>query len=112
MTAPTGSNCLAGQGVVCSNGGHNSIQVASGIYRREFAACYNQGVAIGPCATIINTNSSPTTVQSSWLTQTYAHQITLNGGDVQSGGTINPTGTGFTPASTTIPANDAILITK
>jgi hypothetical protein len=36
----------------------------------------------------------------------------MNGGDVQSGGTINPTGQSFTPGSTTIPANDAILISQ
>jgi hypothetical protein len=110
MAAPGGSGCLAGNGATCSTGGHNNIQVASGIYRREFANCYNQGTAIGPCATIINTTGAAVTVQSSWLTQTYHHEITFNGGDVQSGGTLNLTGAGFTAGTTTIPASNAILI--
>jgi hypothetical protein len=112
MSGPGGGHCLAGHGVVCTSGGHVNLQVAPDVYRREFAACYNQGVPIGPCATIINTTGSSTTVQKSWLTQTYAHQITMNGGDVQSGGTIDPTGAGFTPGTTTIPAHDAVLLSR
>jgi hypothetical protein len=112
MAEPGGTNCLAGQGVVCSTGGHNDLQVAPGIYRREFAQCYNQGVAFGPCASIVNSTSSPITIQSSWLTQTYKHQITLVGSDVQAGGTVNLTGATYTPGTTTIPANDATLLSQ
>jgi hypothetical protein len=36
----------------------------------------------------------------------------MNGGDVQSGGTINATGAALTPGTTTIAANDAILIAQ
>jgi hypothetical protein len=36
----------------------------------------------------------------------------MNGGDVQSGGTINLTGTPFTAGTTTIPADDAILLSS
>jgi hypothetical protein len=112
MSAPSGSGCLGGNGGSCTSGGHNSIQVASGVYRREFSQCYNQGVAIGPCAAIVNANGGAVTVQSSWLTQSYHHQVTFNGGDVQSGGSINVSGGGFTAGSTTIPGADAILLTS
>ncbi len=110
MAAPGGTDCLAGQGVECSSGGHNSLELAAGVYGREFGNCYDHGVAFGDCAAIVNTNSSPVTVRRSWLTQRYGHQITMTGGDVQSGGTINTTDATFTPGVTTIAANDAILL--
>jgi hypothetical protein len=106
MSAPGGSGCLAGSGQVCSTGGHTDLQVAPGVYRREFGACYNRSAAIGPCAAIVNTTSSPVTVRSAWLTRAYGHQITFTGGDVQSGGTINLNGA----LTTTVPAADAALL--
>jgi hypothetical protein len=111
MSTPSGTNCLAGQGVTCSSGGHNSLQVAPGVYRREFGDCYNQGASVGACAAIVNTTGSAVTVQGSWLTQSYGHQLTLSGGDVQSGGTVDPTGATFTAGSTQIPADGAALLT-
>jgi hypothetical protein len=110
MAAPGGVSCLDGTGTVCATGGHNDLQVATGVYRREFGACYNQGVAFGHCAVIMNTTASPVTVQQSWLAQSYQHQITMNGGDVQSGGTVNLAGAGFTADSTTVGAQDAMMI--
>ncbi len=110
MGTPGGTDCLAGSGAVCSTGGHNDLLVAPGVYRREFAACYDQGTAIGPCATLVNTTAAPVTVASSWLTSSYDHQITFNGGDVQAGGTINATGATFTPGASTIGAQDGLLL--
>jgi hypothetical protein len=110
MGAPGGAGCLAGSGAVCATGGHNDLQVAPGVYRREFGACYDQGVAFGPCAAIVNTTASPVTIQPGWLTQAYTHQITLVGGDVQSAGTINLTHTPFTPGTTTTAPHDATLL--
>jgi hypothetical protein len=112
MSAPSGSGCLAGTGSVCPAGGHNDLQVAPGVYRREFAACYDQNVAFGACAAIVNTTSNPITVRSTWLKHTYAHQISLDGGDVQSGGQINLSATPFTPNTTTIPADSATLLAR
>lgn len=112
MHAPGGSGCLTGSGNVCATGGHNDLQVAPGIYRREYAACDNQGTPIGPCAAIVNTTTTPTTVNPAWLTQTYTHQITFTGGDVQSGGTINTTGATFTPGATPVAADDAVILAQ
>jgi hypothetical protein len=112
MSTPSGSGCLAGQGVVCPSGGHHSLQVAPGIYRREFSDCYNQGAAFGPCAVVINTTNSSATVDSSWLSQSYGHEITFNGGDVQSGGSIDTTGATFVAGSATVPADDAVLLSR
>ena len=118
MGAPSGSGCFTGgggsngYGNVCSYGGHNDIQVTPGtdIYRREFKSCYNQGKYFGPCAVIVNDTASAVTIQSSWLTQSYGHEVTVNGGDVQSGGSINLSGASFSPGSTTIAAYDAVFL--
>lgn len=111
MGSPAGSGCLAGTGSVCPSGGHNDLQVAPGVYRREFTNCYKQGASFGPCAAIVNTTSSAVTVSRSWLAQSYGHQITFNGGDVQAGGTLNLAGAGFTAGASAIGAKDAALLT-
>jgi hypothetical protein len=110
MGTPGGTGCLAGNGDVCSTGGHNDVQVATGVYRREFKTCYQNGTVFGACAAIVNTTGSAVTIQKSWLTQTYSHRVTMNGGDVQSGGTVSLAGADFTPGSTTIAAKDAALL--
>lgn len=88
----------------------NDIAVSSNVWRREFSQCYDNGVAIGPCAAILNGNSSAVTVSSSWLSQTYGHVITLSGGDQFSGGAVSLSATPFTPNQTTIGAGEAVLL--
>jgi hypothetical protein len=112
MAAPRGNGCLTGSGAVCSAGGHNDVQVAPGVYRREFRTCYDHGAAFGGCAVIVNDTSRAVAVSPSWLHQLYLHQITLNGGDVQSGGTINTTGAVFIPGVTPLAAHDALLLAR
>ena len=111
MSNPGGAGCLAGTDVYCPTGGHNDLQVTAGVYRREFADCYDQGTYFGTCAAIANTTGSPVTVASSWLTQAYGHSLTLAGGDVQSNGTINLTGAPFTAGSTQVAAYSALILT-
>jgi hypothetical protein len=121
MSQPSGAGCLQGVGSVCTTGGHNDLLVpntgsngkddAPGVYRREFGECYNQGVAFGPCAAIVNYTSSTVTVKGRWLTQSYGHEITFTGGDVQTpGSTVNLTGRVFTAGTTTILPYHAILL--
>jgi hypothetical protein len=110
MSEPSGSGCFSGNGDVCPTGGHNDLEVSSGIYRREFQDCYNQGTSFGPCAVIVNDTSSSVTVAPSWLTQSYSHVVTMSGGDVQSGGSINLSGSSFSAGSTQVPANDALIL--
>jgi hypothetical protein len=88
----------------------NDIMVSGNVYRREFRQCFNDQQPIGPCAAIVNASSATVTVASSWLTQTYTHQITPQGGDVLSGGGLSLTSTTFTPNATTIAAGEAILL--
>jgi hypothetical protein len=110
MLAPGGRGCLAGTGVVCSTGGHNSVQVVPGVYRREFRACYLDGKPFGPCATIMNTLNRPVVARQSWLRGAYFHEITLKGGDFQSGGKVNLNGAPFNAGTTTVRAQDAVLL--
>jgi len=112
MAAPGGSGCLAGNGQLCTQGGHTGVQVATDVYRREFKQCYNKGVAIGGCAAIVNDTGNPVTVKASWLAQSYNNEISMVGGDVQSGGTIDTHGATFTAGSTSVPADDAVLLSS
>jgi hypothetical protein len=112
MSDPSGRGCMQGTGQQCSGGGHANLQVAPGVYRREFRDCYNQGRSVGPCAAIVNTTNNPVTIKSSWLTLSLHHEITMDGGDVQSGGTINPSGASFTAGSTTVGGQDAALLSS
>jgi hypothetical protein len=110
MGAPGGRGCLAGTGRVCSKGGHNSVRVAPGVYRREFRACNLRRSRFGACAAIVNTTGRPVTIRSSWLPIPLHHQITFAGGDVQSGGAVELTGAPFTAGSAVLGPQDAVLL--
>lgn len=112
MGAPGGHGCLAGTGIVCSRGGHRSLQVAPGVYRREFRSCYRNRVRIGGCAALMNTTTNYITVRPRWLRRHYGHQITFVGGDVQSRGSVDVTGAPFIPGKSFIAPHDAILLAR
>ncbi len=90
----------------------NDLQVSPGVYRREFATCYQRGVAFGRCAAVVNSTASTVTVESSWLQQTYRHVITLAGGDVLSGGTADVTDAPFVPNSTSVQPGGTVLLAQ
>jgi hypothetical protein len=112
MHAPGGHGCLAGTGVVCATGGHNDLQVAPGVYRREFASCALRSVTFGPCAAVVNSTAAPVVVRSGWLRQHYGHIVTVAGGDVQSGGRVSLTGARFSPGTSAVPPHDALLLSR
>lgn len=90
----------------------NDLQVAPGIWRREFGTCYQAGRSFGRCAVVVNSTAGAVSVQSGWLSQTYGHLITLSGGDVLAGGTASVSGNGFVPSSTSVGAGQAILLAQ
>jgi hypothetical protein len=92
------------------SGDASGLAVTSGVYRREFARCYLKGIFFGQCAAILNANGFPVTVKSAWLRQSYHHEITLQGGDVLSGGLVKLLGAFFSPGSTRVEAGGAILL--
>jgi hypothetical protein len=112
MRAPRGRGCLAGRGDVCTAGGHLSIEVAPGIYRREFRSCYYRGVLFGACAAIVNSTTKRVVAARRWLRLAYSHEIGLVGADVQSGGTVAVHGTPFAPGRSVVPPQDAILLSR
>jgi len=112
MRAPRGRGCLGGTGGVCTRGGHTNLQVARGVYRRVFAACYRGRVAIGPCAAIVNTTDHPVAVRGAWLRRRFRHQITFSGGDVQSGGSLRLAGAPFVAGRTAVAPGDAMLLSR
>lgn len=113
MANPGGTNCLTlNTSSTCSTGGHNDVLTGtSGVYRREFQHCYNQGTLVGQCAVVVNTTGSAVTVSGPMLTQSYGHSVTLSGGDVQGGGTINVSGATFTVGTTQVAADSALILT-
>jgi hypothetical protein len=92
--------------------GASDITVAPGVWRREFAACYDSGTAIGQCAAVLNSTSSPIVVASTWLQQTYGHVITLAGGDIVSGGSVGVGSVTFAANATVVPAGGALLLSR
>ncbi|HTV91345.1 MAG TPA: hypothetical protein VMG98_01380 [Verrucomicrobiae bacterium] len=88
------------------------IAVAPGVYVREFAQCYNGGVAIGQCAAVLNSTASAVTVQASWLKQKYTHILALTGGDVPSGGTMSLTSDYFVAGVSVVYPSWAKLLLK
>jgi hypothetical protein len=110
MAAPRGRGCLAGTGHLCSKGGHNSLRVTGGVYRREFGRCYDNGRRFGACATIVNSTGHSVRIKKRWLHLHYRYQITFAGGDVQSHGRVNLRGARFRAGSTRVAPHDAILL--
>ena len=86
--------------------GNTNLLVQPKVWRREFRACYLRGAFWGHCAVLVNTNSVAVALRSAWLTQGYANQIRVVGGDVQDPAAA--VSLGMKPAS--IPANGAVLL--
>jgi hypothetical protein len=65
----------------------------SGVYGREYAACYLAGASIGPCAVAINPNnpSKGPPLAFPWPTK-YQHTLSMSGSGVYDGGTVSLNG--------------------
>ncbi len=87
------------------------IAVAPNVWRRDFAACYQSGVPIGPCAAVLNGTSDSIHLSAQWFHQPYGHVITFNGGDAPSGGTISLRGAPLTTGTQILPGQ-AILLAR
>ena len=110
--------------LACGDGGsplyfEGGVNLAA-LYAREFTDCYYLNVDQGGCAAIINTSDRTVTTRASWnLIQTYKHIITVSGGPINAAcpsvsacnGTLTFKGSPYTPGTTTIPANSAVLLT-
>ena len=79
---------------------------SGGVYVREFAACGIAGVAIGPCATVVNSSPGATAALPA-LATAYGHQIVLDPQSFYHGGKANVVA-GM--PSSLAPATAAILV--
>lgn len=52
------------------------FETAPGLFVREYATCYEDRIAIGYCAAVVNTTGSPQAVEG--LTQSYGHVLLRN----------------------------------
>jgi len=62
----------------------------SGAYVREFAACYQAGAPLGPCAAVVNASSSAESMPS--LSGRYTTSLVLDDASAYTGGKANWTG--------------------
>lgn len=70
--------------LVSAVAGNGEALRRSGIYAREFGACYQRGRPIGACAAIVNPTRSPRVLPT--LLHRYAYALQLQGGSTPSGG--------------------------
>jgi len=85
-----------------------TLRRTTGAYVREFAFCYVQKVAIGPCAAVVNPDSVAHSIGA--LSNVYLHYLALNTKSWYAGGTV---GWGaFSSAPTTIGAHAALILKK
>ena len=63
-----------------------ALQAPSGAYGREYLNCYLAGVAVGPCAVVVNSNYARS---YSFPFTGYNHTLVLSGGGILDGGTVS-----------------------
>jgi hypothetical protein len=82
----------------------SELRSSTGAFVREFAACYQGGTSIGPCAAIVNPTGSPVALPA--LSGRYASSLVLNAASAVGGGTA--TWSGGVPAQ--IPSLGAVVL--
>jgi hypothetical protein len=80
----------------------SGYQLASGVYMRQWAHCFNQGVSVGPCAVAVNPSPTATVPTPPG----YTRHVVLSGDGVLDGGSLSIS-TGVPP--TLSPATAQIL---
>jgi len=81
----------------------SGLQRSSGVYAREYGACYVYGVAVGPCASVVNSDSQ--NARSFPFTK-YHHTLYLGGGGALDGGTLSVRG--YAPPASLQPLGSVI----
>jgi hypothetical protein len=85
-----------------------SLESSSGLYVREYSACYLAGASIGQCAAVVNSSASSSAAMPA-LKQSYSHTMAISGAGVLDGGSVSVTGS---KAPTTIPAETGYVLTQ
>ncbi len=72
-----------------------TLQQSSGVYARQYGACYIAGKSVGPCAAVVNPDAFSA---HAFPYTTYHHTLLLTGGGILDGGRVSTTG-GAPPSS-------------
>jgi hypothetical protein len=93
--------------LVTGVGSIGNLESSTGLYVREYAACYLAGKNVGPCAAVVNPDPSLPHPRPS-LSRSYGHTLALSGHGILDGGSASVSG----PAapSTLPPATGLILL--
>ena len=75
--------------VVATPGDISGLLEPSGVYAREYRACYLAGNFVGPCASVVN--PTKTTLSYPWPNR-YHHTLVMSGYGVYDGGTVSTNG--------------------
>jgi len=82
-----------------------SFEKSTGVYVREYSACYIKGSSIGHCAAVVNSDTASHPKPS--LSYSYSHTMSLSGNGIVDGGTISASG-GAAPS--TLPAESGYIL--
>jgi hypothetical protein len=85
----------------------SALETSSGLYAQEYAACYLAGQSVGPCAVVVNPNSSGSLAFPS-LRHTYKHTMALSGEGVLDGGSVSVTGSA--PPASVAPETGLVVL--
>jgi hypothetical protein len=66
-----------------------NLRLPSGLYAREYSACYLAGVPVGPCAALVNSDYS---AYHPFPYTKYHHTLVLSGGGILDGGMVSVSG--------------------
>lgn len=69
----------------------SALLLTTGVYGREYGACYVKGAYVGPCAAVVNSDDKRVYHAFPWPGK-YNHTLVLNGGGIVDGGTIATNG--------------------
>jgi hypothetical protein len=80
-----------------------ALQVSPNVYARQYASCYLRGSYVGPCAAVVNSDS---TSSHPFPFAQYHHTLSLAGGGILDGGTVATNG----PAPSTLAALTGVVV--
>lgn len=86
----------------------STLLKSTGVYAREYGACYLDGSNVGPCAAVVNSSLTASYAMPA-LSTTYAHTLAISGYGSLDGGTVATDG----PAPpATVPAETGLILFK
>ena len=94
--------------VIAAPASIDQLSEGTNVYGRQYRNCYYIGQWIGPCASVVNSDSANNEHPMPW-TGVYHHTLVVSGGDILDGGTASPNG----PAPPAfIPGTSAVILTQ